>query len=144
MSYHRTSPGRAARAVRRVGASLIVAAAVQAVGPVHRALGVTRNWTGGVGGAGISWSVAGNWSPSGGPTSGDGLLIPRVNDSDPLVVYDYTGPAVTLSSLTLSCTPFGGTPGTSYLSIGGNSLSANTEILGDSGGTNIGRGEIDQ
>src|SRR5438477_2177176 len=86
---------------------------------VQRADAVTRTWTGGVGGTGTSWSLASNWSPSGTPANGDVLTIPRVSATDTFVGYDYIGPAITLSSLTLSCTPFGGNPGTSYLNIGG-------------------------
>ncbi len=91
------------------------------------------------------WSTPGNWSPTGVPAGGDTALVPGDGLFGGSVLYDYAGPAVTLSLVNISASSSGGrTTPTSYLYISANNLSANEEYVGDSGSSIDGRGEIDQ
>ncbi|MGN6371156.1 MAG: beta strand repeat-containing protein [Phycisphaerae bacterium] len=95
------------------------------------AYAATYTWTGN---ASTNWYNAGNWSPSAVPSNNDIAKITlsgAITALGQTVNYDYTGPAVTLSQLTVShaASIFGGT-GT--LSIPANTLTATNENVGDS------------
>lgn len=90
------------------------------------------------------WSTATNWDPSGVPGAGDSAFVPGDGLFGGYVLYDYTGPAVTLNTVNISASPSGRTTPVSYLEISANNLSANDEYVGDSGSSTNGQGEIDQ
>src|ERR1700728_3902538 len=89
-----------------------------------------------------NWSTPGNWSPTGVPGTGDSVFVPGDGLFGGYVLYDYTGPAVTLSAVNTTASSSGGTTPVSSLNIPANSLSANNEYVGDSGSGADGQGEI--
>lgn len=104
-----------------------------------QSLAAVKNWntTGG------NLNSGGNWSPVGVPIGGDDVSIQFTDGVDRTVIYGYSGPAITLNSLTLGLTNHGGA-NTSTLSMAANSLSATTEIIGTSGGATTGAGTFAQ
>src|SRR6476619_2158504 len=78
---------------RLVGGVVVIVAALAAV----PAWAVPKSWNDGTGG----WSTGANWTPSGVPAGGDSASIVFSDDVARTVTYDYTGPAATLTSLTL-------------------------------------------
>ena len=104
--------------------------------------GAMRTWIASSGAG--SWSVAGNWSPSGAPDAGDDVIIPKVGLSNATVTYDYTGPTVVLNSLNVSGLQTLSLAHTSYLTMSANTLQATDEYFGDSGGAGRGRGVMNQ
>ena len=85
-----------------------------------------------------NWNAPANWLPVGVPGNGDTANIPFGDFMNHTVLYDYTGAAVTLNSLTIDSNP--GLPYplftiptiTTTLSMAGNTLSATTEFIGSS------------
>src|SRR2546423_8812786 len=74
----------------RLGASCLLAAAVESMLCAPRATAVTRTFTGGTGGFGGGWSLGSNWNPSGAPGNGDTAVIAFVSSvADTNVTYDY-------------------------------------------------------
>jgi hypothetical protein len=90
-----------------------------------------------------NWNTAGNWSTTLVPGAGDTVNIGVSNTASFTVTYDYTGSAVTLSSLTLNTTNVGGTT-TATLLMSANNLTTTNEFIGDSGAGSNGSGAINQ
>jgi hypothetical protein len=130
----------------RLGASCLLAAAVESTLCAQRATAVTHTFTGGIGGFSGAWSLAGNWNPGGVPGSGDTAIIGFVSSTmDTNVTYDYPGPAVTLSALRVSRANAGIFNLFSNLNMAANTLTASDEFVGDTSvGGSKGRGSIDQ
>src|SRR5947209_3753128 len=91
-SRHRHSRGRLA------GWLALSAAAATAI-PAMRAFAVEKDWKAAVGSG--NWSTAANWLQGNIPASFDDAVIVHNDSTNRIVTYDYTGIAITLSSLTL-------------------------------------------
>jgi fibronectin-binding autotransporter adhesin len=87
----------------------------------------TKNWNDGT----DNWSNGADWTPAGVPGAGDAVNIVFADGVARTVTYDYTGPAVTLDSLTLDLTNAGANAST--LSMSANNLSTRGEIIGVNG-----------
>ncbi|MCC7083591.1 MAG: hypothetical protein IT427_01130, partial [Pirellulales bacterium] len=104
----------------------------------HDAMGVSRDWIAADG----DWSLATNWSPAGVPAGGDVVSIGFGDGVARSVAYDYTGPAVTLTSLGLDLT--GSAENATTLTLADHNLRATNQYVGyngngaieQSGGTN--------
>lgn len=97
----------------------------------------TYTWMGGNG----NWSTSTNWNPNGvpGTVNGDTALIDTNGASPVSVTYDYSGPASTLSDVTVDYTG-SATGGGNTLSISSNlSLNVEIEYFGE-----VGAGTADQ
>src|SRR5688500_4049054 len=81
------------KAVRRARLLTAVAAAVLAAAPAAQA--ITRSWIAGSG----NWNTVGSWNPSGVPAAGDSARVSASDGVHRIVTYDYTGPALTLTSV---------------------------------------------
>jgi hypothetical protein len=82
--------------VRRVALkSAILFTALLTCAPA--ANGATKHWN--AGGSGL-WNVAANWN-AGVPGEGDAADLTLTDSGDSIVTYDYTGPDVTLSSVSI-------------------------------------------
>jgi hypothetical protein len=79
-----------------------------------------------------NWSNPNDWFAGNVPGNGDSAAISESDGVDRTVTYDYTGPTVTLSNLTLDLTNAAGTS-SAVLSMSANALSANLEYVGLSG-----------
>ena len=103
----------------------------------NRAAATTYYW--GVGDG--NWSTGTNWLPNGVPADVDDVNIVESDNVARTITYDYTGPAVTLNTLTIDLT---GGSNFATLSIAANNLTSNYEEVGyngngavnQSGGTN--------
>jgi hypothetical protein len=116
---------------------LSIAAAVAALPAFAHAQ--STNWTNGASDG--SWSNPANWD-NGVPANGYSVNITTATNST-TVNYDYTGPAITLGTLTLSVSsPATGTT-TDLLTISANNLNVGTEFVGSSS-PNAGSGTISQ
>jgi hypothetical protein len=104
------------------GASLALALAVAGFWSSDAAAN-TDNWQ--VGSS--DWNAPDNWSSGVVPGAGDTVNIGVGNTASFTVAYDYTGLAVTLSSLSVGVANTGGV---ATLSISADSLAANTEYVG--------------
>ena len=103
------------------------------LGLLPSANAVTRNWIGGS----ANWNSNGNWNPFGVPAANDAADIVFGDGVGRVVTYDYTGPAVTLNSLTLDLT--GSIAQSTTLSMAANNLHVANEWVG-----NFGRGTVNQ
>ena len=110
------------------------------------AMGQTKNY---VGGAGASdWWTITNWSPIGVPGNGADAVLQfqfftdRGLNDDQLntrtVIYNYQGPTVTLGSVIVDLIGGDGVA-TTAISMSANTLTSNTEVIGQSG-----KGDFDQ
>jgi hypothetical protein len=97
------------------------------------ATAATKNWIAGSG----NWNNNGNWSTFGVPNADDVVNISFGDGVGRTVNYDYPGPNVTLSTLTLDLT--GSFSQSSALSMSANSLSVENEYVGF-----FGRGTFNQ
>jgi hypothetical protein len=94
---------------------------------------VTKNWNDGTG----NWSEPTNWTPAGVPGAGDIASIEFVDDVARTVTYDYTGPAIALSHVSIDLAGVGANSIT--LSMSANALTTNSgELIGS-----LGRGTLD-
>jgi len=87
------------------------------------------NWIAGNG----NWSNPADWAPAAVPANGAPVNIGIGNTASFTVTYDYTGAAVTLSTLTINTTNAGSTTAAT-LSMSANNLTSGYEYVGDSGG----------
>jgi hypothetical protein len=98
-----------------------------------------KNWNAGDG----NWSEGANWTPAGVPAADDDVRIEFTDGVARTVMYDYLGPPLMLSRLSVDLTG----PGTDMatLSMEGNSLAADDVLIGDSGrgAMNQGGGSFD-
>jgi fibronectin-binding autotransporter adhesin len=107
---------------RRRGLLFLAAAAVL---PSGAALAQnTDNWIAGSG----FWSTAGNWNTDVVPGNNDNVNIGISNDATFTTVYDYTGPNVTLNTLSLYAV--NSTNSNATFDMFGNTLTANQENVG--------------
>jgi Dockerin type I domain len=87
-----------------------------------------------------NWSTTSDWNPGGTPGDGDTASI-YMGDLGGTVTYDYTGTAVTLSSLSINSSTIGRGSDSAVLAIGANNLTSDDETLGV---TSTGQGVINQ
>jgi fibronectin-binding autotransporter adhesin len=107
----------------RAGAILAVAAV-----PALSFAQTTYTWNGGS----SDWSTSTNWTPSGVPGA-PGDFVDFTGNSTPITaLYDYTGTASLMSSLTVDTTNFSG--GYALINMPGDTLMAGVEYVGYSGG----------
>jgi len=107
----------------------------------------TDNWTDGVSPG--FWSIAANWTTASSthvvPAAGDTVTIVETNPRNLTVTYDYTGPAISLASLTISQSGSALLSHSATLSMSANGLSSGTEHVGDSTtGGSLGNGFLTQ
>ena len=103
------------------------------------AFGASETWTAGSG----NWSTTTNWSTNSLPAGADTASISPSDGVDRTVTYNYTGPAVTLSNLTVNLTGAAGNSTTTF-SMAANTLSSNNESIGYSGNATNGIGAFNQ
>jgi T5SS/PEP-CTERM-associated repeat protein len=94
---------------------------------------VTRTWIASDG----NWNEPTNWTPAGVPGNGDVASIELHDGAARTVIYDYSGPAVTLNLLALDLN--GGIAGATTLSMSDHNLRATNEYVGY-----FGRGTVEQ
>jgi hypothetical protein len=118
---------------RRIGPIFLAASAAGAFW-TQRANCATETWTAGS----ANWAALANWNSGSGPVPGNGdtVDIANADNTNRTITYNYTGSAVTLSSLTVD-NDGGGTDTLSMTSTG-LALSATNETIGDSGSLVIG------
>jgi T5SS/PEP-CTERM-associated repeat protein len=80
-----------------------------------------------------NWSAAGSWNPGSVPAAGDAVYVAFSDGVNRNINYDYTGPAVTLYSLTIDLTNATGSATTEF-SMSANNLTVNGfEQVGNKG-----------
>jgi fibronectin-binding autotransporter adhesin len=133
-NYRRKLPGLLC--ALRLTSTLAAGFVLQWAGEVRA---TTRAWNDGSG----NWSTAADWTPSGVPAAGDTVNINETDGVSRTITYDYTGAAVTLSSLAIDLTGYTGTA-TTLFSMSANNLSATNEFVGSSGLGSNGTGLFNQ
>ena len=118
----------------------LFAIAAFALWPPTHATAATKNWNAASG----NWSTSANWSPAGVPAAGDDVNIKPTDGVSRTITYDYTGPAVTLSSLGINLNGGVGLA-TTTLSMSSGDLTVGELDVGWSGfGASGGRGDFAQ
>jgi fibronectin-binding autotransporter adhesin len=119
---------------------VLLAAAVVTVSLSRPASAAVPVWIAGDG----NWSVPGNWSTAVVPAAGDQVKVFNSDGVSRTIIYDYTGPAVALTYLSVDLN--GGTPSdTETLSMSANNVIAGSEFVGNSGvGGSNGSGTFNQ
>src|SRR5438874_10133754 len=113
---------RATKRMRRRVATVMMAAAAAALWSAAPAHAVITTWS--FNGSG-NWSLASNWS-NGVPGANFDVGIPQNDAISRTVTYDYAGPAITLTSLTIYNTG----SGVNSLSQSANNLAVGFEYFG--------------
>ena len=93
--------------------------------PPHAAA-ATLNWTSNDG----NWSTPTNWSTNNIPGANDGVGIVGTDGANRTITYDYTGPSLTLSGLSIDLSNAAISGNTALFYMPANNLSANVETVG--------------